>query len=170
MLVSNQSVSQSWLWQVVKQTVIQSVSQSFNQLFDHSIIHYIKRRAHNIIYVNGTGDQNDFRFFPLRFLEAPTPLRYNLGWCYFPPPSFHLPQMCTKYQTARPPKPPPPLLHHHHHANDENGLQKYCLKHIDSQKHFLVHKSPIDNVFLHPCPFSTIFRKRVVRIVLMVRS
>ena len=76
-------------------------------------------------------------------------------------------------QNTRPPDhptPPSPLLHHHHHANDENGLQKYCLKHIDSQKHFLVHKSPIDNVFLHPCPFSTIFRKSVVRIVLMVRS
>ena len=108
----------------------------------------------------GQGTRMILDFFPLRFLEAPTPLSYNLGWCYSPPSSFHLPQMCTKYPTPRT-TPPPTPLRHHHHANDENGLQKYCLKHIDSQKHFFVDESPINNLllFLHPCPFSTIFVK-----------
>ena len=32
----------------------------------------------------GQGTRMILDFSPLRFLKAPTPLSYNLGWCYFP--------------------------------------------------------------------------------------
>ena len=156
MLVSNQSVSQSRLQQVVNQTVTLSVSQSFSQSFDHSIIHSMKGGLIILFTQMGQWTRMILDFFPQRFLEAPTPLSYNLGWCYFPPPSFHLPQMCTKYQTPQPTRLPP---NYHHHANDKNDLQKYCLKHFNSQKHFLVHESPINNLFLHACPFPPFLKK-----------
>ena len=50
-------------------------------------------------------------FFPLRFLEAPTPLSYNLGWCYFPPsliPSATNVHKIPDPQTNPPSYPPPP--------------------------------------------------------------
>ena len=107
----------------------------------------------------GRGTRMILDFFPLRFLGAPTPLSYNLGWCYFPPsliPSATNVHKIPHPQTNTLPLPPP--LCHHHHANHENGLQKYCLKDIDSQKHFFVHESPINNYFscvpAHFPPFS----------------
>ena len=33
----------------------------------------------------GQGTRMILDFVPLRCLEAPTSLSYNLGWCYFPP-------------------------------------------------------------------------------------
>ena len=158
MLVSNQSLSQSRLQQVVNQAVIQSVSQSFNQSFDHSIIHSIKGGLIILFMQVGQGTRMILDFFPLRFLEAPTPLSYNLGWCYFPPSLIPSPTNVHKIPDPQTNPPPPTPLRHHHHANDESGLQKYCLKHIDSQKHFFVYESPINNycscIPAHFPPFS----------------
>ena len=54
----------------------------------------------------GQGTRMILDFFPLRFLEAPTPLSYNLGWCYSPPP-HSISHKCA--QNTRPPDQPPLL-------------------------------------------------------------
>ena len=58
----------------------------------------------------GQGTRMILDFFPLRFLEAPTPLSYNLGWCYFPPcliPSATNVHKIPDPQTNPPPSYPP---------------------------------------------------------------
>ena len=91
----------------------------------------------------GHGTRTTLDFYPLRFLEAPTPRSYNLGWCYFPPSL--IPSATNVHKIPDPPDQPPPLLPplcHHRHANDENGLQKYCLKHMYLKSISLSVKAP----------------------------